>query len=335
MSSSGLGVAVCIVSHDSAADLPDCLTAVARLDFRPLEVVVVDCASSDDSVALARRWAEASSRLHVVSLAENVGFAGGMNRALEETTARFVLALNPDARPDPDFVTRLVARAEAHPRLRVGAVTGRLLRPADGGAAPRVLDACGMMLSPTWRHLDRGSNQVDRGQWMRAERVFGATAAASLFVRAALEDVALEGEVFAAEFHSYREDAELCFRLRERGWEVLYEPEARCEHRRRNLPRTRRAMSSEINFHSLKNRYLLRAYHQDPVNLLLTVLPATWRDLLALGWVLTMERSSLPAYGWLWRHRRSILERRRLVQGRRTIGRRDLDRWFLRRSLPL
>ncbi|MEZ5333678.1 MAG: hypothetical protein R2991_16960, partial [Thermoanaerobaculia bacterium] len=48
-------VAVCIVTHDSAGPLADCLRAVSRLDPPPAEVAVVDCASTDDSIAVARR----------------------------------------------------------------------------------------------------------------------------------------------------------------------------------------------------------------------------------------------------------------------------------------
>ena len=66
-------------------------------------------------------------------------------------------------------------------------------------------------------------------------------------------------------------------------WEVVYEPAALCEHRRRSLPSTRRQMPPHINMHSLKNRYLLRFYHQSGVNLVLTGLPALARDLAALA----------------------------------------------------
>jgi len=343
-------VAVAVVSHDSEADLVGCLDAVAALERPPLEVVLVDCASRDGSPEVARRWRREAEReaerevereakpgfpLEIVALADNRGFAGGMNVALAHTTAPYVLSLNPDARPHPDYLERLLERMEGHPELRVAAVTGRLVRPPAEEAGRRLLDACGMRLTPTWRHLDRGSGEPDRGQWSAPERVFGATGAASLFRRRALADVAVEGEIFDPRFHSFREDAELAFRLRERGWEVLYEPTARCQHRRFNLPQRRRSLPPEINRHSLKNRYLLRLYHQTAGNFWKTLIPTLARDLGALGWVLLAERSSLPAYRWLWRHRREICERRRRIQGRRTVPAADLDRWFFTRGRPL
>lgn len=326
-------VAVCIVTYGAAEELPGCLDSLRRLEPPVDEVVVVDCASSDGSAALARRLG-ADLPLEVVALDQNLGFAGGMNAAIERCTAPFVLSLNADARPAPDFVFRLIERMEAHPGLAVAAVTGRLLRPARGDE-PRLLDACGMRLVPTWRHLDRGSGEVDQGQLDRPERVFGATGAATLFRRQALLDAAVDGEVFDPAFHSFREDAELCFRLRERGWEILYEPRAVAEHRRWNLPERRRTMPAAVNLHSLKNRYLLRAYHQTTGNYLRTFGPTLVRDVLALGYVVLRERSSLGAYTWLWRHRREILDRRRRIQARRRVAPAEIDRWFRHPGAPL
>ncbi|MEM7480405.1 MAG: glycosyltransferase [Acidobacteriota bacterium] len=332
-------VTVAIVTHNDADDFADCFAAVARLDHRPLRVVVVDCASGDGSPESARRE---SARLIAAGLAfelealpDNRGFAGGMNRILSLSDDPWVLSLNADARPRAGYLTRLLARALRHPEWPVGAVTGRLVRPVGARPAEQCLDACGMRLTKTWRHLDRGSGAVDRGQWRQADRVFGATGAASLWRREALDDVAIDGEVFDRRFHSFREDAELCFRLRERRWEVLYEPEAEAEHRRWNLPERRRQMPPVVNLHSVKNRYLLRCYHQTRRNFWRTLPAALARDIGAFGWILLRERTSLGAYGWLWRHRREILARRRVIQERRTLPAAELDRWFGVPGLPL
>ena len=323
--SEGLAVAVCIVIHDDAADLPGCLESIAALRHRPLEIVVVDCDSRDGGLETARAHAPAGIPFQAVALGANLGFAGGMNAALARTRAPFVLTLNADARPMPDYVTRLLERAGP----RTGAVTGRLVR-SEGR-----LDACGMYLTPNWRHLDRGSGEVDRGQFAEPEKVFGATGAASLFRREALDDVAVDGEIFDPRFHSFREDAELCFRLRERGWEVIYEPAAVAEHRRFNLPERRSAMPAFVNLHSLKNRYLLRIYHQTGRNFVRTFFPTLIRDVAALGYVLLRERSSLGAYAWLWRHRAELRQRRRKIQGRRTVPAGEIDRWFWIQGEPL
>ena len=329
--------AVCIVTFNSEDDLPGVLEAAAELEERPLELVVVDCGSSDRSVERARAFAApAGVAYRVLPLGENRGFSGGMNAAIAACAAPWVLALNPDARPRRDFLAQLLARAATSAGQRAGSLTGRLERPpADGPEQDRPwrLDACGMKLLRSWRHLDRGSGEEDRGQYRKAELVFGGTGAATLYRRVALLDVAFpDGEIFDPLFHSYREDAELAFRLQERGWTCIYEPEARACHRRSVVPAGRAKVSAFINYHSLKNRYLLRAYHQSAGNFLRTLAPTLLRDLGALFWVLLRERSSLPAYAWLWQNRREILARRRYLFGRRTAG---AEVFFWRESLPL
>jgi GT2 family glycosyltransferase len=290
------------------------------------------CASADDSAAVARRHAPTGVPTRVVELGENAGFAGGMNAAFRAASAPLFLTLNADARLAPDYLEVLIARLTSDAAARPGAVTGRLTRPGE----PATLDACGFYLVRAWRHLDRGSGEPDRGQYASAERVFGGTGAATLWTRTAIEDVALApGEMFDPRFHTFREDAELCFRLAERGWAVLYEPAARALHSRRVLPERRRQLSALANRNSLRNRYLLRCYHQTAANFLATLPFTLARDLGALVWVLARERSSLAAYGWLWRHRRELLLRRRAIQARRTAPAAELERWFRVRSLPL
>jgi GT2 family glycosyltransferase len=320
---------VCVVTWNDAQDLESCLENLEASE-RPIHLSIVDCASADASVEVARRFAARGVMpTTVVPLDHNVGYSGGMNEALRHGSAPWALVLNPDAAPAPDYLDRLIAAAaevEATTKRRIGAVTGRLVRTSTNGEPP-LLDACGMQLTLTWRHLDRGSGRGDVGQFSRRALVFGATGAASLFRREALEDVAIGGRAFDDWFHTYREDAELCFRLQERGWDVLYEPTARAVHRRLVVPGRRRKLSSATNFHSLKNRYLIRAYHQTPANLVATLPFSLFRDVLALGWVLVGERASLPAYSWLWRNRRALLDRRRMIQGRK---KRSIESWFVR-----
>ena len=331
-------IAVCTVTWNDEENLPRFFEALAELQGPAFRLIVVDNASSDGTVEALRGHAgTAGFPVEVIALDENTGFAGGLNRALGSAFASdpqpdWVLSLNADAWPAPEYAERLIesARRFTSEERPVGAVTGRLLR-AD---TEETIDACGMALTRSWRHVDRGSDQIDHGQYAVTERVFGGTGAATLFLSAALKDAAIDGRVLDDDFHSYREDAELCFRLQERGWQVLYEPRAHAVHRRVNLARRRRRMSPEVNFHSLKNRYLLQYYHRTPADLPRTFLATAIRELGIVAYVLFRERSSLAAFGWLWRHRRRLRERRRLIRSRRLVPGRTVARWFGRAALP-
>ena len=350
-------LAICTVTWNDAANLPRFFRSLAALEGPSFRLIVVDNASTDATIERLREHAgSAPFPVELISLDENTGFAAGLNRALEaafgsgktdDPTPTYVLSLNADAWVSSDYALQLIESLERFTSSErpVGAVTGRLLRASDDrdlegtpqgerSENPRI-DACGMALTRSWRHVDRGSDQIDRGQYPATERVFGGSGAATLFLSAALRDAAVAGQVLDDDFHSYREDAELCFRLRQRGWEVLYEPRARAVHGRVNLPRRRRQMSREVNFHSLKNRYLLQLYHRGLADLPRTLLATSVRELGIVAYVLLREPSSLSAYAWLWRNRRRILARRRMIRSRLRVPPRTTARWFGLTSLPI
>jgi hypothetical protein len=73
-------------------------------------------------------------------------------------------------------------------------------------------------------------------------------------------------------------------------------------------------MSDLANLHSVKNRFLLRINNQSAGRMLQTLVPTLARDVVVLGACLTVERSSLPAFGWLWRERRRLWAKRREIR---------------------
>ncbi len=327
-------VAVTIVTYDSADCIERCLESVFAQEGVELEVVVVDNASADDTVARLARY---ERKLQLIRNAENRGFAPAQNQAIRETCADWVLTLNPDAFLEPDFLRKLIEAAEA--RAKVGAVCGKLLRLAPDGRRriPQLIDSTGIYFTPTLRHFDRGSNQPDKGQYERMEYIFGATAAAALYRRAMIDDVSIDGEFFDDDFFAYREDADLAWRAQLAGWRCLYVPRAVGWHVRRVLPENRRELPALINYHSTKNRFLMRAKNIG--------WPLYWRafpamkarDLAIVAYCLLRERTSLPAFGWLWRHRGRMWEKRRKVQAKRRVSDVELAWWFRfrPRSLPV
>jgi N-acetylglucosaminyl-diphospho-decaprenol L-rhamnosyltransferase len=97
----GAGVCVVVVLHNSSETLADCLASIPR----DAEAIVVDNASTDDGAALAERLLPGAT---VVRSERNLGFGGGCNLGLRETTAEVVVFLNPDAVLTAGAVDRLV-----------------------------------------------------------------------------------------------------------------------------------------------------------------------------------------------------------------------------------
>lgn len=323
-----------IVTHNHAPTLAACLGAVCRLAETPQQVIVVDNASQDGSADVVSGFA---GRLPLLLLREpaNTGFCGGVNRALAEVDTDWVLLLNPDCAPSDDFVGRLLAGVarQAEP-ARIGSVTGKLVRAGGDQLQPEsVLDAAGMVVTPSGRHFDRGAGLQDQGQFDQPAFVFGGTAAATLYRRSALLDVVYgNGEIMAGTFFAYREDAELAWRLQWRGWRCLYVPGAVAAHRRGFRPEQGRQGHIKINFHSVKNRFLIRLHCAD-LGWHLRCFP-WWliRDLLVIAACLIRERSSLPALAEVWRCRNDARRRRRWVLQHATVGSRQVSRWFRRQG---
>ena len=324
--------AVVVVTRDHAETLAACLKAVRGLVPPPARVVVVDNASSDGSLEIARTGCEGLV-CEVIADGRNTGFAAANNRGIAATTEPWVLLLNPDCAPESDLVARLLEDVSRQPEAaRIGAVSPKLLR-AEGAdlESTAVVDAAGMTMTCSGRHFDRGAGEVDDGSYDRPAWVFGGTAAALLLRREALEDVAYpESEFFAESFFAYREDAELAWRLQLHGWSCLYAPTAVAAHRRGFRPERGRRGHRAINRYSVRNRFLLRRHCAD-ASWYLHCFPA-WllRDLLVVAACLTIEWSSLPGLIDVFRLRGDSRRRRRWVLGRRTAPSQRINRWFRR-----
>jgi len=113
-------VSVIVVSYNRSSDLRACLSAIFASRFSDLEVLVVDNASSDDAVAVARSF----PGLTVLENRENLGFAAANNQALELARGEYVALVNNDAVIAPDWLSELVAFLDAEPKA--AAAGGRL-----------------------------------------------------------------------------------------------------------------------------------------------------------------------------------------------------------------
>ncbi|MGH7697767.1 MAG: glycosyltransferase family 2 protein, partial [Candidatus Dormibacteria bacterium] len=214
-------VAVVLVNWNGMADAPGVLESLRAQSLPPREIVVVDNGSRDGS----REWFETQPGVEVLANPGNRGFAAAVNQGVAASSSAYLCLCNLDVRLDPDFLAAAVARAESDPAI--GSVAGRIRRPQ--GAA---LDSTGHLLHRSGWVSNRDQDRSDHGARQDAEEVFGASAAAVLYRRRMLEDVAIQGQVLAEDLFAYLEDVDLDFRARWAGWRCWYEPKAGATHRR-------------------------------------------------------------------------------------------------------
>jgi len=314
-----------VVNRDGGDALFRALASLERQKDVRLSAVVIDNASIDGTVDLLEQFAE---QCRIYYNDENLGFAAAQNQAISLCEGEWVLTLNPDVLLLPNFIQALVDAGQVDPK--VGSVCGKLLTIRATFDLPdkQLVDSTGIYFTPMLRHLDRGSQEVDNGHYLNFEYVFGATAAAALYRRSMIEDVAILGEFFDPDFFVYREDADVAWRAQLMGWRCIYTPLARGYHVRNVLPGNRRALPAAINMHSVKNRFLLRLKNMTPDLYRRNWVSITARDLVVVGACVLREHGSLKAFWYLARNWRRVIVKRREIMKRRRVKDDYISSWF-------
>jgi N-acetylglucosaminyl-diphospho-decaprenol L-rhamnosyltransferase len=220
-------VSIIILSWNTCDLLEECLNFATRAaEDLDVEIIVVDNASTDGSQAMVRcKFPD----VRLIANQENLGFARGNNQALALCEGHYALLLNSDAFAMPGSIQALVRLADAQPRA--GIVGAQLLNPDRSFQASYtffpnlwqeflILSGVGRLLYGRWYpshgpEEDKGPQPVDYVE-----------GACMLARREAFEDVSGLDEGY----FMYSEEVDWCYAMREKGWQVWYQPEAKVVH---------------------------------------------------------------------------------------------------------
>lgn len=318
-------VSVIIVNWNSGPWLARVFAGLREQTHADFELIVVDNASQDDSLARALPILPQALLLRQT---ENLGFAAGNNLAAAVATGHWLAFLNPDAIPAPTWLERLLAATRRYPQF---VIFGSRQVMAE---QPERLDGLGDAYHVSglpWRMGYGASTWAAPDQ---AAEIFSPCAAAALYRR----DLFLDCGGFDVRFFCYLEDVDLGFRCRLLGQRALSVPDAVVHHA--GSVTTGRFSDFTI-FHSQRN--LLWVFLKNmPWALLLAYLP-----LHVLLNVFFLLRFSLRGQGRVvWRAKwqalrglAAVLAARRALQARRVVGVRPLlaclaRGWPRRQALP-
>ena len=229
---------IIIVNWNGGELIRNCLKSISLAPPSvSYEIVVVDNASTDDSVSWLHSE-EVSALLpgidvHVIENSENAGFSKANNQAIAYSQAPVVFLLNPDTEVNAGAIDALIACLNSGER--VGACGPRLLN-TDGSLQPSVYRnppppwVTVVTGTGLWRFFPRRlrGDLLLGGHWDHATRrnvplLFGAALIAK---RAMIEDIGGLDE----RFHMYAEDDEWCLRMVRAGWQLIFEPDATVTH---------------------------------------------------------------------------------------------------------
>lgn len=214
-------LSVIVVNYNDRKNLGLCLSSIQEeakgIDF---EALVVDNGSTDASpeyVALNFPWVK------LITNGQNTGFARANNLGLKESNGEFILFLNTDAVICPKALALLLSEIKKDASIGVVApalLTGERSHQVSFG---RRVDFFSELVKKCFWNAFQG---IKLKIWSRRENVRWVSAASMLARRRALE----EAGGFDENFFLYFEDIDLCYRIKELGWKVVYDPRARVYH---------------------------------------------------------------------------------------------------------
>ena len=212
-----MSVAVIIVNYNSGALLSRCLKSMSDQTLCADELVVVDNASTD---AESQSVLASVTTATVIKSETNLGYGGAINLAVRKIdTTDYIVCLNPDAFPEPNWLEAMVNAADNHPNY--GSFASLMLRADD----ITVVDGAGDNLHFTgipWRRL----HQRALNDGLQTEPVFSACAGAALY----RTSLFIQFGGFDDVYFMYVEDIDLGFRLQLAGHPCLFVRDAIVHH---------------------------------------------------------------------------------------------------------
>jgi GT2 family glycosyltransferase len=232
-----LDLSIIVLNWNTRQMLVDCLSSVqATVADLACEVIVVDNGSTDGSQAMLR---QRFPGVHLIQNDENVGFARANNQAITASQGRYMLLFNSDAIATPDAIQALLDLARA--AVRAGIVGAQLVN-RDGS-----FQASHTSFPTLWQEflMLTGLGRLIYGYWYPShgpeeekgpQTVDYVEGACLLVRREALEAVGGLDE----SYFMYAEEVDWCYAMREKGWQVWYQPEAKVIHLGGGSSRNRR-----------------------------------------------------------------------------------------------
>ena len=215
-------VYIVILNWNAWKDTEECVQSCRKISYPNYRLLIVDNGSMDGSEAILR---ERFPDLELIQTGSNLGFTGGNNAGMRHALqkgADYIILLNNDTIVDKDFVTALVAAAEADRSI------GMLCSKIYFYDRPDVLWYAGATFY-SWlgwgRH--RGYNVLDRGQYDNMEETPRPTGCSLMVTRRLCESVGLLRE----EMFCYAEDIDWGMRAANHGLKIMYVPSSRVWHK--------------------------------------------------------------------------------------------------------
>jgi GT2 family glycosyltransferase len=336
-------VQIQIVTWNSLKFLPDCLSSIFSQTYKNFNVLVIDNASNDGTIDfLLKNYPE----VKIFRNNKNLGFATAHNQGIkllkDNQEIEYILVINPDIILEPDFLKRLLSKMEED--KKIGAISGKIFKiytvepELNEKIKTKIIDSTGLKISRSRKVFDRAEGELDKGEYDKEEEVFGLSAACVLYRLSALKDVKIDDEYFDSDFFAYKEDFDLSYRLRWRGWKLFYFPKAIAYHFRQvsggknkifEIIRRRKERSYFVKYLSYRNHLFTLIKNESFLNFLKDFFWIFFYELGKFFYLLLFEQKTLLALIEVFKKFPKMLKKRRVIMKNRKISSKEIRKWFI------
>lgn len=266
-------VAVVILNWNGKEYLKKFLPSVLASSYPNLEIILGDNASTDQSISFVE---ENFPTVRIIKNEKNLGFAGGYNQVLKQVEAEYFVLLNSDVEVSEGWIEPVIKMMQSDEMI--AAAQPKILSYRDktrfeyAGAAGGYIDRFGYVFCKG-RLFD--ALEKDNGQYNQPSEIFWASGA-SFFIK---NSIWQESGGLDADFFAHMEEIDLCWRLKNQGYKIMYCPDSEVYHVGGGTLSVESSFKTYLNF---RNNLVMLQKNLPKGKATITIFIRFWLDLLSV-----------------------------------------------------
>lgn len=331
-------VSIILVVRNSEKYIRHCLGAVLGQVYQPIEIVIFDNNSEDNTVDIVKKN---FPNIKLYKNPKNLFIGPAFNKAWKLGLCKgdFILLLCVDVILDKNFILEAVKTMQED--LTIGVVQAKTLKfdfNGDEIKKTNIIDTTGFEIFKSRRLINRGHGENDKGQYDKTGEIFSYEGAAGFFRKKALEEAEINNEIFDEDFEWMVDDFDLGWRLRLLGWKNYYNYKMVCCHDRQT---TKRLSAGRLDFIRQRKQISSLKRKLDFRNMFLTLLKndffllflgdfwyILWREVQFCLYVLFFEWTTISAYSEILKLTPKMFKKRKEIMRKKKAGIKEIKKWF-------
>ncbi|MBD3328690.1 glycosyltransferase [Candidatus Peregrinibacteria bacterium] len=331
----GKKITAVIINYNTKHLLDSCLESLFNQTIAgDIKIIIIDNDSSDDSCNYVQnKYPEITS----ICNKTNIGYAPAGNQGINMAKTEYVMLLNPDIKFENDYMEQCLQKMDED--KKIAAIGGKIMKyDFINDSYTNTIDTVGIFCYRNRRFIDDGQGLKDEGQFENEHEVFGISGACPIYRVSALEDIKIMDEYLDEDFFMYKEDVDISWRLRLRGWKCYYYPKAVAHHGRGTgvtmrythfeVAKNRGKLNKFQKHYSFKNQRLMQIKNEFAQGLIHDFIHIFWKELLIRIYIIFKEPYLIKSIFKMYGQIPSALRKRRIIMKNRKVGWKEMKKWL-------